>query len=199
MHGETITGVTSFFIDKEIDTGKIILYEKVEITPDMTAGELHDILMVKGAELAVKTVKTIENREVSLTDQSQLTESQNTILNTAPKIFKEDCYINVSGSLKDIYNHIRGLSPYPAAIARLSSDSGNELPIKIYKAHAERFANTGIIGSLASDGKTFLAIEHPEGRIYIDELQVPGKKRLGIADYLRGSQLSTSEWKLRPL
>ncbi len=199
MNGETATGVTTFFIDKEIDTGKIILNEKVGITATMNAGELHDLLMVKGAELVVKTVKTIENSEVSLIEQSQLIENQDTILKPAPKVFKEHCYINIHSSLAGIYNHIRGLSPYPSAIALIVDRVGHEIPVKIYRSHLESFANAAHKGDLVTDGKTFLAIEHPEGRVYIDELQLPGKKRLAIADYLRGSQLSTGDWKLKGL
>lgn len=199
INGETETGATTFFIDKEIDTGKIILNEKVTITPTMNAGELHDILMINGAELVLKTVKTIENNEVSLTEQLQLIENQQIILKSAPKIFKEHCYLNINKPLKNIYNHIRGLSPYPASIARLTDKNQSEIPVKIYSSHAEYFVNSANAGDLATDGKTFLAIEHPEGRIYIDELQLPGKKRLSTADYLRGSQLSTGDWKLKAL
>jgi methionyl-tRNA formyltransferase len=199
INGETETGATTFFIDKEIDTGKIILNDRVNIEPTMNAGELHDILMVKGAELVIKTVKAIENNEVSLTEQSQLIENQKTILRDAPKIFKQHCLINIENSLVEIQNQIRGLSPYPAAIARFTDVKGSEVPVKIYSSHIEAFENTANIGDIDTDGKTFLAIEHPEGRIFIDELQLPGKKRLAIADYLRGSQLSTGNWKLKPL
>ncbi len=199
INGETETGATTFYIDKEIDTGKIILSEKVTITPTMNAGELHDILMIKGAELVLKTVKTIENNEVCLTEQLQLIENQQIILKPAPKIFKEHCYLNINKPLKNIYDHIRGLSPYPAAIARFTDKNNAEVPVKIYSSHAEHFANTANAGDVVTDGKTFLAIEHPEGRIYIDELQLPGKKRLSTADYLRGSQLLTGDWKLKPL
>jgi methionyl-tRNA formyltransferase len=199
MNGETETGVTTFFIDEEIDTGKIILFEKVPITADMNAGQLHDVLMTKGADLVIKTVKTIENREVSLIEQSQLIDNQHIILKPAPKIFKVDTYVQINQSLLEIYNHIRGLSPYPSAIARFTDRNHHEVPVKIYAAHIEPFTNTANKGDVATDGKTFLAIEHPEGRIFIDELQMPGKKRLSTGDYLRGSQLSTGDWKLKPL
>jgi methionyl-tRNA formyltransferase len=199
INGETETGNTTFFIDEEIDTGKIILQEKVAITPTMNAGELHDILMKNGAELVVKTVKSIEKTEVSLIEQSQLIDNQNSILPTAPKIFKDHCYINITNGITSIYNHIRGLSPYPAAIARFTERSGAVLPVKIYVSRIECFVNTANTGDVATDGKTFLAIEHPEGRIFIEELQLPGKKRLRIADYLRGSQISTGNWSLKPL
>jgi methionyl-tRNA formyltransferase len=198
INGETETGITTFFIDEEIDTGKVILNEKVTITPTMNAGELHDLLMKKGADLVVKTVQTIEKTEVSLIDQSQLTENQK-ILMPAPKIFKEHCYIHIDAGITSVYNHIRGLSPYPAAIARFIDKEGEEVPVKIYSSHIEEFANQAKLGSVTTDGKTFLVIEHPQGRIFIDELQLPGKKKLGIADYLRGSQISTGDWSLKPL
>ncbi len=199
INGETETGVTSFFIDREIDTGKIILNDKVAISPAMNAGELHDLLMKKGAELVLKTVKTIENREVSLIDQSQLVENQNTILKSAPKIFKHHCLIDIHKPIIDIQNLIRGMSPYPAAIAMVTDSSNAEIPVKIYSSRIDRFVNTEEPGVIATDGKTFLAIEHPEGRVYIEELQLPGKKRLSTPDYLRGSQLSTGNWRLKPL
>lgn len=197
INGDVETGNTTFFIDEEIDTGKIIHQEKVSITPTMNAGELHDILMTRGAELVVKTVKSLENREVSLIDQMQLIENQDIILRPAPKIFKEHCYIKVSNSILSIYNHIRGLSPYPGAIASFVDQEGKEIPVKIYRSHIQEFENTALVGSITTDGKNFLAIEHPQGRIFIDELQLPGKKKLGIADYLRGSQISTGDWTLK--
>lgn len=199
INGEKETGITTFFIDKEIDTGKIILNEKVTIPPQMNAGELHDVLMKKGADLVVKTVETIENNEVSLTEQSQLIENQNIILKDAPKLFKENCYINITSSLVSIHNHIRGLSPYPTAIARFTDAKDQLIPVKIYSSHIEYFTNTANTGDVATDSKSFIAIEHPEGRIFIDELQIPGKKKLSTADYLRGSQLSTGSWRLKPL
>lgn len=199
INGENKTGVTTFFIDKEIDTGKIILQYEVNISPTMNAGELHDILMTKGADLVIKTVQTIENNELSLTEQSQLIENHDIILKDAPKIFKHHCFIQITQSLVAIHNHIRGLSPYPTAIAMVTDINGNELAVKIYASHIEPFKNTASTGVIATDGKTYMAIEHPEGRIYIDELQIPGKKRLSTADYLRGSQLSTGYWILKAL
>ena len=199
INGEKETGVTTFFIDKEIDTGKIILEDKIPISSTMNAGELHDILMKKGAELVQKTVENIENSEVSLIEQSQLIDSEKIILKSAPKIFKQHCLIRIKDSLENIYNLIRGLSPYPSAIAVITDNKNNEIPLKVHSSRIESFINTANTGVIATDGKTFLAIEHPEGRIYIDELQLPGKKRLPTADYLRGSQLSTGDWMLKAL
>jgi len=197
INGDTETGNTTFFIDEEIDTGKVIHQQKVDITPTMNAGELHDILMVQGAELVVKTVKTLENREVSLIDQMQLIDNQGTILKPAPKIFKEHCYINIENDITRIYNHIRGLSPYPAAIIRFVDKHDKEIAVKVYASHIQLFENNAKPGSIDTDGKSYLAVEHPQGRIFIDELQLPGKKKLGIADYLRGSQISTGDWVLK--
>jgi methionyl-tRNA formyltransferase len=101
--------------------------------------------------------------------------------------------------MAEIHNHIRGLSPYPAAIAGFTDVTDKQVPVKIYSSHLEYFVNSANTGSVATDGKTFIAIEHPEGRIFIDELQIPGKKKLQTADYLRGSQLSTGGWRLKPL
>jgi len=199
INGEKETGITTFFIDKEIDTGKIILNDKVTITPEMNAGELHNVLMKKGGELVLKTVETIENNEVSLIDQSQLVENQNIILKDAPKLFKENCYLNINSTLAGIYNRIRGLGPDLTAIARFTDLNNQQVPVKIYGSHIEYFTNTANAGDVATDGKTFIAIEHSEGRVFIDELQIPGKKKLASADYLRGSQLSTGGWKLKAL
>jgi len=199
INGEKESGVTTFFIDKEIDTGSVIMNDKVTITDTMTAGELHDILMVKGADLVVKTVKAVENNEVRLIEQSQLIDNENTILKSAPKLFKTNCYIDITTSLDNIYNHIRGLSPFPTAIAMVTDNKNQQIPVKIYRSRIEHFKNAEIAGSVSTDGKTFLAIEHPEGRIYIDELQLPGKKKLSTVEYLRGSQISTGDWKANPL
>lgn len=194
INGEEETGVTTFFIDEEIDTGKVILQEKVPISLEMTAGDLHDILMVKGANLVAKTAKTIENREFSLIDQSQLTDNQDIILKPAPKIFKPQQYLDITKELAYLDNQIRGLSPYPGAIIPLVDQKGNELSVKVYRSHFKYVTDLETPGTLVTDGKTYLAIAHKEGKLFLDEIQFPGKKKLPIADYLRGSQLSTGQY-----
>lgn len=194
INGETETGLTTFFIDKEIDTGKIILQEKLPVSPNETAGELHDRMMIMGAEMVLKTVKLIENQEIDLTEQAQLIDKYNIKLKSAPKISKETCRVNWSASLQSIYNLIRGLSPSPSAFTMLVDSKGVSTPLKIYSCSIKFFSNAYLTGSLDTDNKTYLAINHPEGQLFITELQLAGRKRLKVADFLRGLALLTPEW-----
>lgn len=196
IHGEKQTGLTTFFIDKEIDTGQIILQQNIAIGDAETAGELHDRMMIKGAEMVVKTVDLIENQQISLIDQSQIIEKQNIELIPAPKITKAHCRINWSMSLRQIYNLIRGLSPHPSAFTTLIDKMGNQNPIKIYRCRIEEFDNPLPPRLIETDNKYYLAIHHPEGRLIIEELQWPGRKRLKIEEFLRGFTLLTDDWRI---
>jgi methionyl-tRNA formyltransferase len=197
INGEKETGVTTFFINHEIDTGQIISQQKVTIRDDETAGELHDELMVTGAKLVLKTVESLEKGAVNLTDQSQIIQNQSLILKPAPKLFKEDARIDFTAPLASIYNLIRGLSPYPAAFIGITDRSGQELPVKVYRSRADHFTNTETAGDVETDGKTFIRINHPEGALYLEELQAPGRKRLKVDEFLRGFPLSTGDWKVK--
>jgi len=197
INGEKETGVTTFFINHEIDTGSIIFREKVAIADDQTAGELHDQLMHTGAQLVLKTVQALENGQTNLIDQSQIIQDQSIILKPAPKIFKENCRVDFSAPLSAVYNLIRGLSPYPAAFITVTNNAGEEIPLKIYRSRMEPFANTAPAGTVTSDGKSYIALEHNEGRLYLDELQAPGRKRLKVEEFLRGFPLSTGDWKVK--
>lgn len=184
INGETTTGVTTFFIDHDIDTGKIIFSEKTDIGPDENAGGLHDRLKKLGAALVVKTVRTISHGVYPQTNQSELAENKE--LNSAPKIFKENCKINWTNNITAIYNFIRGLCPYPTAWTELTSETDNIQSVKIFESEISRTEHNLTTGKIESDNKTFLRIAVNGGYIYIKSLQMAGKKRLGIEDFLKG-------------
>jgi methionyl-tRNA formyltransferase len=181
INGEKESGVTTFFLSHEIDTGDIIYSEHVDIGPEDTAGDLHDKLMSVGAELLVRTVKGIESGSIKEQPQPQSEE-----LKHAPKIFKEFCLINWDQPVQTVFNFIRGLSPYPTAYTIL-----NERTLKIFKAELE-FSKTGLApGSFSTDGKTYLKFAAKDGFIVIKELQYEGKKRMTTAEFLRGMRLQS--------
>jgi len=179
INGEKESGVTTFFLTHEIDTGNIILSDSVAIADDETAGDLHDKLMHVGANLLVKTLKTIEAGEVSEQPQPQ---SGN--LKHAPKIFKDDCKIDWNNPAQPIYNLIRGLSPYPTAFTFL-----NDKTLKIFKAEIEDKEPGIVAGGFLTDGKTYLKFAAKDGFIKLLDIQYEGKKRMLIEDFLRGMRL----------
>ena len=185
INGETETGVSTFFIDDKIDTGEIILQEKTDIAENDTAGTLHDKLMLLGADLVLKTVAQIENGSVHKKKQNQITE-----LKTAHKIHKETCQINWKKSLDEIFNHIRGLSPYPAAWTTLVNGDENVF-LKIYGATKIMENHTLSIGSIISDKKE-LKIAVKNGFIIPTEIQLPGKRKMKTSEVLNGLNLSES-------
>lgn len=184
INGETKTGVTTFFIEKEIDTGNIIAQKEIDILPYETAGELHDKLMETGGQLIADTVETIMNRTVKTISQKELTENET--LKAAPKIFKDDCKIDWQQSTKKIHNFIRGLSPYPAAWTTITDAEGKSLILKIYKINPESEKHTYEPGKIFSDNKSFLKIAVKDGFINISELQIQGKKRMSVKNLLNG-------------
>jgi len=185
INGETESGVTSFKLKHEIDTGNILFQEKIKIGPEATAGELHDSLMQLGAEVILKTVKAIETGSFELKPQDD-TQSIH-----APKLFKETCNINWSNECENIYNLIRGLSPYPAAFTEFKDKNGQTVGIKIYKAETEKIKHTYTYGDVISDGKTFLKVACSNGYIVIKELQTAGKKRMITEEFLRGFKIDS--------
>jgi methionyl-tRNA formyltransferase len=188
MNGEHETGVTTFFLKHEIDTGNILFSEKVPISETETAGELHDNLKIVGAELVLKTVKAIEDGSyVEVPQQQIITEDEP--LKTAPKIFKEDCKIDWNISAIEIYNHIRGLSPYPAAFFTIKYPDGKEETIKVFKADKIIDMTRVFTGEVFSDDKTYFNIPCNSGYIAIEELQIPGKKRMHVEEFLRGHKV----------
>jgi methionyl-tRNA formyltransferase len=187
INGEKKTGVTTFFIEHDIDTGKIIFQEEVPIDKNDTAGDLHNKLKIEGAKLVCKTVDAIVKNSYKLTNQVELfTKEQD--LKKAPKIHKEDCKISWYNGTVEIFNFIRGLSPYPGAWTEIISDNKSKIVLKIYKAEYEEESHNLIPGVLLTNQKTFLRVTTQNGFIKILELQQEGKKRLKIEEFLRGFQ-----------
>ena len=192
INGETETGLTTFFLNEEIDKGAVIMREKVGIRPNETAGELHDELMLLGNKVVVETIKKIENGEVHALPQEEL--SGNQPLKPAPKISKEFCNVDWSLDCQTVYNHIRGLSPYPAAHTQLQSESGEIIDLKIYASEIESCTQNVAQGCVVTDNKKFLKIALSDGFVHLTYVQQAGKKAMPIEDFLRGTQLEGS-WK----
>lgn len=188
MNGEKETGVTTFFLQQEIDTGKIIFQEKVSIDENETAGELHDKLMLTGAQLVLKTVKAIEAGTAHAIPQSDLHKEP---LKAAPKIFREDCRIDWNKPAAEIHNHIRGLSPYPAAWTIIRSGD-KKTEIKIYRSEKEIASHAHAPGKMLSDGKSDVKVAVKDGYIHLKEIQAAGKKKMSIEEFLRGFSLTDS-------
>ncbi|TCS87751.1 methionyl-tRNA formyltransferase [Anseongella ginsenosidimutans] len=184
MNGEKETGLTTFFLQQEIDTGHVLLQEKISIDENETAGELHDRLMETGARLVLQTVKAIEDGQAPSVPQDTLIRAEEhagRVLKEAPKLFKEDCRINWNNSLETTHNFIRGLSPYPTAFTELGGKS-----LKIFKSSMEKTEHTEPPGKFLSDDKTFLKVAVPGGFIHLEELQLEGKKRMEVREFLKG-------------
>ena len=191
INGETETGLTTFFLNEEIDKGAVIMRERVVIRPDETAGELHDELMLLGNQVVVETIRKIEQGEAYATEQAQMEQGE---LRPAPKISKEFCRIDWKQDIQSVYNHIRGLSPYPAAHTLLVSDSGEQIEMKVFVTEKEICPTNLEPGAVVTDNKKFLKVTLRDGFLHLVEVQQAGKKRMDIADFLRGTQLLGS-WK----
>ncbi len=186
INGETETGVTTFFLDEKIDTGKVIMARQCAITPTETAGSLHDKLMLLGADCVLDTLALIAENKVNAMPQTTMMQEEP--LKDAPKIFKQDCLIDWNREVQTVYNLIRGLSPYPAAWTTLRV--GNKtLSIKIFETEivTGHAFGSAAPGSLHSNGKDFLFVFTKDSKgLYIKKLQLEGKKAMPITDFLRG-------------
>lgn len=182
INGEKESGVTTFFLKHDIDTGNILFTEKITLTGHEDAGELHDRLMNKGAGLLVKTVKAVESGRYNEHPQAQLAEG--TELRHAPKIFKDDCLIDWLQPVLSIYNKIRGLSPVPTAYTEL-----NGKILKVYASELQLAEPAIQPGGFLTDNKTYLKFAAKDGFIALTDIQLEGKKRMGIEDFLRGVKL----------
>ncbi|MDQ0108587.1 methionyl-tRNA formyltransferase [Chitinophaga terrae (ex Kim and Jung 2007)] len=178
INGEKESGVTTFKLQHEIDTGDVLFSERVPIREDETAGELHDVLMQTGATLLLKTVTAIAENQVTPIPQANIPLDE---IKHAPKIFKETCQIKWDQPLDAIYNLVRGLSPYPAAWTTFQGKT-----LKIFKAHKEHTTPTVAPGEFVTDQKTFIKIAAPDGYLSLDEIQLEGKKKMDITSFLRG-------------
>ncbi|OFX89538.1 MAG: methionyl-tRNA formyltransferase [Bacteroidetes bacterium GWF2_33_16] len=195
INGEKVTGLTTFFLKHEIDTGNIIFREEVPICENDNAGLLHDKLMEKGANLVVKTIESILKENYPQINQNQFTKP-NEQIRPAPKIFKNDCRINWNRDIYSIYNHIRGLSPYPAAWTELSNSKGESVQVKIFETRKELLNHSFSVGEIITDNKAFLKVAAIDGFIDILKLQLAGKKTLQIDEFLRGFQ-NISSWHIQ--
>lgn len=180
INGEQETGVTTFFIQQEIDTGKIIFADKQPIRPDETVGELYAELMQLGAKTLRRTVDAIATGSYPQTPQDHITDIKH-----APKIFKETCKINWNEPVDAVYNFVRGLSPYPAAFTTVDGKV-----FKIYKAEKVASAHSETPGTLKTDGKTYIHFACTNGYLNITECQLEGKKKMGVDELLRGYRFS---------
>jgi methionyl-tRNA formyltransferase len=189
MNGEKETGVTTFFIDDQIDTGKILLQLSTDIGADETAGELHDRLMYLGAKLVLETVRQLQAGKLEAKPQDQFVHSP-APLKTAPKIFKDSCRIDWKLPGERIFNLIRGLSPYPGAYSMLEREDGEMLQCKIFRARIEKGVQKDVPGTIISDGKRSLKVVVSDGLIDVQSIQMEGKRKMDVKDFLAGFSFS---------
>ena len=185
MNGDTETGITTFFLKHEIDTGDIIQQVKVPIADTDNVEIVYDKLMMLGGDLVLETVDKILDGTVSAIPQEEIIQSE-TELRPAPKIFKETCRINWNTGVKKVYDFVRGLSPYPAAWTEICLPDGSRQVLKIFETQKEFTNHTLAIGAMDTDGKTYLRIAVEDGFVNLLSIQVAGKKRMPVSDFLRG-------------
>lgn len=178
INGEKESGVTTFLLQHEIDTGNILLSESVAIDEKDNAGSLHDKLMKAGANTLIKTIQKLKSNTLRPIPQKDIIENQ---LKHAPKIFKDDCLIDWNSDIQTIYNKIRGLSPYPTAFTYLDKKA-----LKIYEAEKEEKSNSLQPGRYETDGKSYLKFSGNDGLLSIKQLQIEGKKKMSVEEFLRG-------------
>ncbi|NLI36013.1 MAG: methionyl-tRNA formyltransferase [Bacteroidales bacterium] len=188
INGDTETGITTFFLDKEIDTGQIIQQVKIPIKETDDVGIIHDKLMMLGGDLVIETVNNIINKTIKPIPQEEIKIEGK--LRPAPKIFKETCRIDWTQSTEHIYNLIRGLSPYPAAWSELYSPNGEKNILKIYESKKAIEKNPSErAGTIETDGKHYFRIATGDGCIDILQLQLPGRKKMTVEEFLRGHNI----------
>ncbi|MDZ7738572.1 MAG: methionyl-tRNA formyltransferase [Bacteroidales bacterium] len=190
INGEKVTGLTTFMIDDNIDTGNIIFRKKVRIAAEDSAGNLHDKLMREGAKLVVKTVKALTTGNVKLIDQRSLVKNDEK-LNKAPRIYSNDCYINWEQTDREVYNFIRGLYPYPGARTILRKDNRDYI-IKIGRCKCAARESGLNPGEILSNGKDYLMVGTSGKPLIIEEIQIEGKKKMPVPQFLRGFNIKQS-------
>lgn len=196
INGERMTGVTTFMIDKDIDTGGIILRQEYRIPEGATAGDVHDALMGIGADLVAETVEGIIEGNVETRVQRSFIQGAEE-LKPAPKLTRELCHIDWNDTTVNICNLIRGLSPYPTAYTEICREGEKPLQLKIFSASAHVPSDAGTPGEIISDGKSLLAVRTSDGAVRIDELQLSGKKRMAVKEFLLGFR-EPQAWKTTP-
>ena len=185
INGDKETGVTTFFLKHEIDTGDVIYRDVVAIDENDNAGTLHDKLMLQGGDTVVRTVEAIVRGEASAVEQAAMYENE-CDLRPAPKIFRDICRIDWTKNVGQVYDFVRGMSPYPAAWCELVDAEGKEVALKVYEVAKEPCAHGRECGALVTDGKSYLKVAVEGGYVSLVEVQLAGKKRMPVADLLRG-------------
>lgn len=188
INGESVTGVTTFFIDEKIDNGRILLQEEIPIFPFENAGDLHDRLMVHGARLVIKTISEIADNKITPIPQSQLVNAEKWP-KTAPKINPDFCFIDWNKDAVAIHNFIRGLAPSPGAKSFFRNDSSSHT-YKVYESHPESAIHIYKPGQIISDGKQYIRVACNDGFLNIINLQLEGKTRMNTTEFLRGFRIS---------
>jgi len=183
MNGEEVTGVTTFFLNHEIDKGSLLFAEEIAIGAEDTAGDVHDRLMIIGAGLVVKTIASIASGKVAGKEQHLL---ESDALHQAPKIFKNDCRIDWNRDITTLFNFIRGLSPFPTAWSNLITEKNEALTVKVFFGRPEPKAHHEEPGTIRTDGQHFLTVAAANGFIAVEQIQLQGKKQMGIAEFLHG-------------
>ncbi|MBQ4520206.1 MAG: methionyl-tRNA formyltransferase [Bacteroidaceae bacterium] len=190
INGDTETGITTFFLKHEIDTGEVIQQVRIPIADADNVEVIHDKLMNLGGRLVTETVDAILAGTVKPVPQEELLKLSEEELRPAPKIFKETCRIDWSKGVKAVYDFVRGLSPYPAAWTELVNADGTSQVLKIFQTEKHFFSHEEKIGAVSTDGKTYLRVALADGYLNILSLQLAGKKRMPVADFLRGYKAS---------
>ena len=185
INGDKETGVTTFFLKHEIDTGDVIRRDVVAIDESDNAGTLHDKLMLVGGEAVLSTVKEIVAGTVAAIPQDNMYGSVEE-LHPAPKIFRDTCRIDWSKTVQQVYDFVRGMSPYPAAWCELTDNSGSGIALKVYSVVKEICAHDKVPGTIVTDGKSYFKVAVQDGYISLADVQLAGKKRMNVVDFLRG-------------
>lgn len=188
INGDTETGITTFFLKHEIDTGEIIDQVRVPIADTDNVGVVYDRLMMLGGDLVLKTVDAILAGNVKTIPQEMLSSTEP--LRPAPKIFKDTCRIDWTKGVKSVYDFIRGLSPYPAAWTELCEPDSSPVTMKIYESSKEFVEHTFAPGTILTDKKTYFKVASTDGFVHLLSVQLAGKKRMNVTDFLRGYRYS---------
>lgn len=191
INGDKETGVTTFFLKHEIDTGDVIFRDIVAIDENDNAGTLHDKLMLQGGDTVVRTVEAIVKGEADAVAQTAMYANESE-LRPAPKIFRDTCRIDWTKNMVQLYDFVRGMSPYPAAWCEIVMVDGKELALKVYEVAKEPCVHGRENGTLVTDGKSFIKVAVEGGYISLMDVQLAGKKRMPVAELLRGFQVELS-------
>lgn len=195
INGEQQTGVTTFLLDQQIDTGRILFRKAIPIQEGETAGSLHDKIKTEGSHLVMHTLEALAQGNVQPLDQDKLLPADQP-LKKAPKIFKEDCRIDWNKSCKEVANFIHGLSPSPGAFSYLQLTENEQISVKIFQVQPKTCQHPFSAGTLLSDNKKYLGVTTPDGIIWVKSLQIAGKRRMNAEELLRGhSFFDARQWE----